>query len=250
MNVTHYQKAATKWKSPTALWVLVLAAIGAFTPRAGADPRGPLPPVPEPKILHYESFDSPYQSGATNRAVVVTTSGVLTQSWSGYALDRSGPAVVPFVIPALDAVGHTNVSCGTAGALRFWLQPHWATALATNSSGGPGTCARLVDLVAVGGGQTVSLWSFQATPDGSALRLVGQADTGPVELLQAAIQWASESPHCLVLNYSPQGTALFIDGQQVASGAGAPALPPSAALWTELTSPNPNSTSSSRSRRH
>jgi alpha-tubulin suppressor-like RCC1 family protein len=229
MNVTHYQKAATARKKPALLRALVLATILVSVCRAGAEPRTPLPEMPE-WPLYYQGFNSPYQFGATNPEVVVTSSGILTQSWSGYALDRSGPVVVPFVIPALDSAGHTNVSCATGGALRWWLQPHWATALTANSSGGPDKYAKLVELAAVGGGQSVSLWSLQATPDGSALRLVSQTDAGPVELLRAAILWETDAPHCVAVNYGSQGTALFIDGQQVASGSGTPALPPSAAV--------------------
>src|ERR1035438_7951547 len=230
MNIRHNQKAAVTWRNPVLLRALALAAILISVSKAGAEPRGPFPPLPESKILYYESFDSEYGLGATNPVIVVPTVGVLTQSWSGYALDRFAAVVVPFLIPALDGAGHTNISCATGGALRFWLQPHWQTASLGNGSGGPGACARLMDLAAVGGSQTVSVWSLQTTPDGSALRLVSQTDSGPVELLQAAILWATDSPHCLVLNYGPQGTALFVDGQQVASGPGTPALPLSAAV--------------------
>src|SRR3990170_1132257 len=79
-------------------------------------PRSPLPPLPEvaPR-LHHLSFDEVISSGPNRDASISTDYGVVTESWSGFALQRSGNSVPPFIVPALDA-GRTNIAC-TAGAI-------------------------------------------------------------------------------------------------------------------------------------
>ena len=64
-----------------------------FTLTGLATPRLPLPPIPEfASLLYHESFDAPYLSGITN-AQVTTDKFTYSESWSGYALQRTGDAM-------------------------------------------------------------------------------------------------------------------------------------------------------------
>jgi len=45
-------------------------------------------------------------NGATNAQVSVGNY-TLVESWNGYALDRSGSSLVPFVVNGIDSTGHT-----------------------------------------------------------------------------------------------------------------------------------------------
>jgi hypothetical protein len=153
---------------------------------APALPRGPLPPLPESAPwLHRETFDEAYRLGMTNTEVVLN-GYTFEESWSGYALRRSG-AVVPFLLPAVDSAGRTNLSC-IAGAIRFWFKPDW-TSVSILGGTGPGANAVFAELAACSGGQLVAIWSLQVNPDGSALSLMAQSDGGPVQLLSAQISW-------------------------------------------------------------
>jgi hypothetical protein len=181
--------------------------------------------VPEGGALYHESFDE-YYAPQCCAPITVAGAGTLVASWSGYALDRSGPWVPPWVVPALDASGSTNVTCNS-GAVRFWFEPYSSSATVPGGTG-PGAAAHLVDLVATGDAGTVLCWSLQMSADGSALQLVGEADSGPVELLAAPLAWPAYQAHLIALDYSPVGTALFLDGQLAAQGAGTLAIPPSA----------------------
>jgi hypothetical protein len=70
-----------------------------------------LPPFPEfagPPLFH-ENFDWAYSYGLTNAELFIANYGTLRESWSGFALQRSG-TVAPFIVPALDANGHTNIA--------------------------------------------------------------------------------------------------------------------------------------------
>lgn len=186
-------------------------------------PRPPWPPFPEfaGPILFHESFDWAYSYGLTNAELVIANYGTLRESWTGMALQRSG-TVTPFVVPALDATGCTNVASHTESAARFWLTPYWSSLSLAGT--GPGASATLAEMVASDGKDAVVVWSLQATPDGSALVLLAHGDAGAVELLRADIAWA-QTAHCIALNFGPDGSALFVDGALVAKGGATLAVP-------------------------
>jgi hypothetical protein len=184
-------------------------------------PRPPLPPVPEQAPLYHESFDEDYFAGQTNAELVISGLGTLEESWSGYALQRAGESVAPFIVPALDSNGQTNISSDTGGALRWWVKPYWT------SGTGTGAAATLLELDAVSGGQAACAWSLQVSADGTTLELFTQTGAGAQEVLQAPIAWQAGTSHNIVLDVGPQGTALFLDGALAAQGAGLVSIPPS-----------------------
>lgn len=203
-----------------------LAAILLFCAGDGlAWPRPPLPPLPElaGPVLFHAGFDEAYSPRRTNAEVVVPDDGTLVESWSGYALRRSGWFVPPFLVPALDADGHPNVACEAAGALRFWLRPGWSSPALGGA--GSGTAARLLELAVTDGKEAAVVWSLQVTPEGSGVVLLGQTETGLAPLLKADIAWSAGDWHQLGLDYGPGGTALFVDGRLMAEGAGTWAVP-------------------------
>src|SRR5580658_7574201 len=112
---------------PSAKFALLLsmAAVLLSAGNVHAMPRNPFPPYPEPRPLYYESFDWNYFTGETNSDLTLLGLGVLDESWSGYALQRSGESVTPFIIPALNADGSTNISPG--GSFRWWVRPYWTS---------------------------------------------------------------------------------------------------------------------------
>jgi alpha-tubulin suppressor-like RCC1 family protein len=176
--------------------------------------------------LHHETFDEAYNLGMTN-AQVVLNGFTYEESWSGYALQRLGP-VNPFVLPAVDSTGHTNLT-GDAGAIRFWWKPDWSSVSLPGGTG-PGTVAVLAQLSAVRGSQSVTLWTLQASGDGSALSLVAQSDSGPVTLLSTQISWQSGQWYLVTLNYDTTGTALVFGDQWVAQSSSTIFIPPFAGV--------------------
>jgi alpha-tubulin suppressor-like RCC1 family protein len=203
---------------------IMLAVIFFHTQNVCAGPRGPLPPIPERAALFHESFDEYFFLGETNSMLSLPGFGFLDESWSGYALSRPGESVVPFIIPALDSTGHTNVTSDLGGSFRFWVRPYWSSQSQTNGTG-PGTNAALLEFQAVGGGNTVFVWSLATSPDGNTLSLVTETSGGLQTAIQSPIAWTEGESHCLALDYSPQGTALFLDGTLLAQGIGLPSIP-------------------------
>ena len=134
--------------------IILLLVIVAPT-RTLAKPRPPLPPVPELVArLWHEGFDWPYNGLITN-AQISTARGELIESWSGFALQRSGQ-VPPFVVPA-GSKARTNIAC-EAGAIRFWFRPYWSSGV------GPGTDARLLTLVTLTPQEILEACLFRSTP--------------------------------------------------------------------------------------
>jgi hypothetical protein len=167
--------------------------------------------------LYRASFDEAYQALGTNVTDTVTTDyGLLVSSWSGYALQRLGK-VTPFVVPALNVAGRTNVACDL-GTLSFWFKPYWSSASLVNGAG-PGVNARLAEFVLVGNQESAVVWSLQSSADGSMLSLMSSDTTGAKPLLQAEIEWPAGEWRLVTLNYGAAGTELFIDGQRIALAA-------------------------------
>ena len=217
MNLRSAKKCFSQ-KSARFLPSLFLVAAAVLMPhRSFGLPRAPMPPLPEMTVrLCQENFDGPYFALGTNRTETVNTSyGLLVSSWSGYGLERAG-TVTSFVVPGVDGAGKTNVA--SEGAIRFWLTPYWGSAAAGGS--GPEKTARLLELIAVGETEAVTVWSLQVSEDGNAISLFEQSETGAVQLLSAEITWTANTPHGLALNYCPTGSVLFVDGQVAATGSG------------------------------
>ena len=166
-----------------AVLLAVQLAVSRSTPAA---PRPPLPPIPEfASLLYHESFDALYSSGSTN-AQVITDKFTYAESWSGYALQRAGDAVMPFMVPALDAKGHTNVSC-SQGTIRFWFKPAWSSA-ATGQGVGPGAVATLLALDVVGKGESANAWSLQVSVDEFDYVIINNDFASAVEDFSAVVR--------------------------------------------------------------
>ncbi len=156
-----------------------------------------------------------------------SSDGDLVESWSGYALRRSGLGFTAQVIPALESSGHTNLT-GGSGSIRFWFKPYWSSVAITNGSG-PGAEARLLELLVAGDNQAVISWALSIDADGSKVSLREDPERKGALLLQADIAWAADEWHCLALNYGPKETALLLDGVLVSTGSGVASVSPAAA---------------------
>ena len=189
----------------------LILAIVFLTPRSWAAPRAPGPPMPELPPLYHESFDEDYFVGETNSQLFVSGLGIFDESWSGYALDRKPESVAPFVVPALASIGRARISSDTGGAFRWWVKPGWSSQSQTNGSG-PGTIATLLEFDAVNGNDAAFVWSLRISADGNALELLSQTETGLQVVLQSQLTWVAGTSYCVVLDYTRDGTVLYVDG--------------------------------------
>ena len=197
--------------------LLCLFGLATVLPQSFATPRSPLPPLPHvTTTLFHTRFDEAYWRERQRASLVMMDSWTLVESFSGYALQRVGKSVTPFVIPALNASNQLAVAADK-GALAFWFKPSWSS-----MSGSSGN-AKLAELVAVGRDDAVSSWALQINPEQTAMILTGL--NGSEILLKSEIRLMPDVWYWVVLNYG-ETTELWIDGVLQAEGKGTQALPP------------------------
>ena len=203
---------------------LVLHLCTCLAPRvAFATPRPPVPPWPESPLQQWD-FDAPYEA-ALRGTVVPTDLSNLAEGWSGFALQRDGLSTAPIILPAMEN-SHTNIA-GTQGSIRFWFSPAWSSEGLGGK--GPDHYARLLELVVADGNTGGVAWSLYASPDGGTLFLSGISGQDAVDLLKADVQLESGRWYLVTLNYSANTTALFLNTQLIAEGAGVPGVNPALA---------------------
>ena len=197
--------------------LLCLFGLATVLSQSFATPRSPLPPLPHvTTTLFHTRFDEAYWRERQRASLVMMDSWTLVESFSGYALQRVGKSVTPFVIPALNASNQLAVAADK-GALAFWFKPSWSS-----MSGSSGN-AKLAELVAVGRDDAVSSWALQINPEQTAMILTGL--NGSEILLKSEISLMPDVWYWVVLNYG-ETTELWIDGVLQAEGKGTQALPP------------------------
>ena len=225
MKIQPHGKRLSRNIFATSFRELVVAGLLCFGAVALAKPRMPLPPFPPPApVLYSESFDEAYTVSMTN-AVATLGDYAYDESWSGYALQRTG-TITPFLVPGVDDTGHTNLAA--SGAIQFWFKPDWSSVSVTNGTG-PGEDVPLLEWTALANNRALVIWSLEASANGSVLALLKPGNGGPDAYLSKTISWKADQWHLLTLDYSTTNTALFIDGKLAAQGAGTPAVSAAAA---------------------
>ncbi len=205
-------------------WLTPLFLLQIITPYVVfAAPRPLSPPWPSLGALHREGFDQPY-GFATNQLIDPT---VWTEGWSGYALQRQGKQVRPWAVPMV--VSNSFQVEPERGAIRLWYRPDF------DSGAGPGQPATLLSLATAKAKTELIWWSLVLTPKGNEIHLVCQTEQGPESCLQAEVNWETGSWHLLTLGFTPTNSALFIDDQLMAVGAGLATIPKEVAPFTRLT---------------
>jgi hypothetical protein len=113
------------------------------------------------------------------------------------------------------------------GAIRFWYKPSADSGV--TSSGGV-----LLSLVSTNGGSSLVWWSLVAGADGRGLALICQGADGPEVRLDGAVDLKADTWHLVTLGYTETNTALYVDDQTVAVGAGLVEVPREVGRITSL----------------
>jgi hypothetical protein len=190
---------------------------------SSAAPRVPLP-LPSDALVYF-GWDTPYFLVPLNAPAINEEKAIRLESWSGYSLLRdSASSTDPVAIPVFDPSGRTNIT-SAQGAIRFWFSPNWTTADKGGDGKGPGHFARLIELVNLDTVSSEVRWSLYVDETGSSLYFSGLGPVGATDFFKASVHFNAGEWHMLTLGYSTTNSALWIDNQLVATGAG-PAAPP------------------------
>lgn len=185
-----------------------------------AAPRPAWPPWPENTLSAYRFNDIDWHPPLRPPAIGFENAFV-QESWSDYALIRDGLAITPVAVPSIDSTGQSTFAPGT-GAVRFWFSPNWTSVRAGGA--GPGYYARLLELVDLSGGTSQVRWSLYVGEKGDTLYFSGPAANTKVrDFLKVRTRFVAGEWNLITLNYSPEGSQLWLGDQLVARGGGAPA---------------------------
>jgi len=159
--------------------------------------------------------------------LAANVTGVASWSSNAVSVDNVNPALLSY--NAVEANGRTNINCQTGSAL-FWFKPDWRSA--SVGGNGPGTWGRLIEMGSYNPAFTNGWWGLYLSPDGTQLLFGTSTNGGGMTNLTASISWYSNEWYQIVLTCSPARSALYVDGQLLANGAGVSYFPNAGELTT------------------
>jgi hypothetical protein len=145
-------------------------------------------------------------------------------------LDTNIPAWLQYNV--VETNGRPNLTVNQ-GSVTMWFAPAWSS---YNAGGiGPGALGELINVGQWTSGATYGWWSLNVDSAGDNLYFSTQNNAGAgTNYLSVPIAWTTNEWHFIVLDYSSNSTALYIDGNLATNGAGVSILPGTNALASGL----------------
>jgi hypothetical protein len=156
----------------------VLCSLVLFAVPLLANPRPPVPPLPEGQLAVWRFNGTSESEPAPLLALDVET----VESWSGYALRMAGTEHRLLVFPESTASGKKTLN-RSAATLRFWFSPGWSSG---EAGGAERTLLEFGDWTLT---DAQPKWSLRINAQGTAIRLLALNGPQSVELLVAPITW-------------------------------------------------------------
>lgn len=204
-----------------------------MTPVARADiPQFPTnnPPAwnPSPGLLDEWSFDDTtnWTSDAGYYPTLVSNIALSPLGpGNSLAVDSQTNSLLEFNV--WESSGATNLNLEGAGSVMCWFAPNWASTSDTNDDGtGPGVPGRLLEVGTFTTNASYGWWSLYMDSGGNNLYFSAQDELGDqTNYLSTPVTWTSNEWHLLALTWSETNTALYVDGDTVATGPGISVLP-------------------------
>jgi hypothetical protein len=175
-------------------------------------------------LAHWRFDDTNTWIGEAGQLPLLTNNLVGVPSWSSNAVvvDSTSPALLTYHV--VETSGNTNINCQT-GSVLFYFKPDWSSDDENQGGTGPGTSGRLIEMGNYDPAFTNGWWSLYLNPEGTQLLFGTSTNGGGMTNLSATISWASNQWYQIALAYSPDGSALFVDGQLLANGDGVAYFP-------------------------
>ncbi len=171
-----------------------------------------MPPYPEQSLNSWR-FDGTSWLTNTRTAPLVYDNLQVVESWSGHALQMTGPSGL-LALPNNQPDGTPNFT-PSEGTIRLWFAPDWTS---QPDGTGPGTAIRLFEVGAWSATAAQGWWSLAVSPDGTLLGFLARDANGQTTILQAPTRWQAGEWHQVALNWSAKETVLFLDGLRAATG--------------------------------
>jgi hypothetical protein len=186
---------------------------------AQGKPRSPIPLLPEDSLLRCFRFNDTNSWAGVSPVPLNFHNVLVRESWSGYSVYMSARQSSLLQYRLVETEGHSarfNLN-PARGAVRMWVCPDWSSASLGGT--GPGARARLLEVGDCARGVAGS-WMLAFSPDGNSIALSAYPGGNALDSLQANIKWECDAWHLVALNYGPERSQLFVDGELAAEGTG------------------------------
>lgn len=174
----------------------------------GTDPLNPSS-VLQVQLAHWPFDNTNTWAGDAGQLPLIATNVVGVLSWSTNAvqIDTNGATLT---YRDVETNGNANINL-RSGTVQFWFRPDWGS---TNAGGvGPQSEGRLIEIGTQG--TTNGWWGLVIGSAGTNIYFATQTNS-PSTLttnLTVAISWAANNWHQIVLAFSTNNSALYLDGQ-------------------------------------
>ena len=168
-------------------------------------------------LAHWTFNDTNTWEGEGGQMPLLATNLAGLPSWSVNAVLVDSLNQAGLAYNLVETNGSTNINCQT-GSLLFWFRPNWSSA--DQGGDGPESFGRLIEAGDYNPVFADNWWSLYFSPDGSQLLFATSTSGVGMTNLTASISWSEGEWYEIALTYSPTGSALYVNGQLLASGAG------------------------------
>ena len=178
-------------------------------------------------LAHWTFNDTNTWVGEAGQMPLEATNVVGIPDWSSNAVlvQAASPAMLAYNV--MEADGNTNLDCQN-GSILFWFRPDWSSADLGGT--GPGTVGRLIDIGSPNPAEAGAWWSLHFSASGTALRFETASNGVTMSSLIGTSSWYAGEWYQIALTYSPTNSALYVDGQLLASAGGRLYVPDAATL--------------------
>lgn len=166
--------------------------------------------------LAFFAFSNTNWLGERNQIPLGVANVQNVSSWASNCLSVSTNALAYLKYRDVETDGTTNVNWWN-GSIRFWFSPSW------NSGNGPGREARLIE---TGNATNANgWWSLLISSNGNSIYFATQTNGTTTTNLLTSISFASNQWYQVVLTYSTNACALYLNGALATNGSGITSIP-------------------------
>ncbi len=166
-----------------------------------------------PRQLATFDFEGGNLEGNRNQLPEILGEAPQVAGWKGYGIRLSSQGVNSFRYQDVELSGAPNINV-RRGSVRFWFQPDW------DSGNGPDGVIPIIEMGRSSADQRHGWWSLHLHEKGKRIRLQMQGRGRTYTGFDEALEWNAGEWHHITVTFSIRGSALWIDGQEIASGIG------------------------------
>lgn len=147
--------------------------------------------------------------------IATNVAGVSSWSTNAALVASASPAILSY--RDVETNGDANINL-RAGTIRFWFMPLWSSTSVGGS--GPGTAGRLIEVGNYNPSSPNGWWSLYLNSSGNQISFGTATNGSGMTNFSANISWTTNQWHEVVLAFSTNSSALYLDTQLVTNGAG------------------------------